>query len=144
MQLHVELHFNLHAASGTFFSIDPQQNGIFPAYQVSAEIETSYDLGYLEVETDVTSCSIDEAKQSAFNPAEIETSFDQGYIEIEELQDTRSFADNFVNITRPRTSTNPKTIKATKLRAEKKLLEVALQGGVKSDEILHQCLQTKV
>ena len=101
-------------------------------------------MGYIEVETDVTSsaCSINEAKHSAFNPAEIETSYDQGYIEIEE--DTRSFADNFVNITRPRTSTNPKTMKATKLRAEKKLLEAARQGGVKSDEILHQCLQTKV
>ena len=101
-------------------------------------------MGYLEVETDVTSSSINEGKHSAFSPAEIETSYDQGYIEIEELQDTRSFADSFVNITRPRTSTNPKTIKATKLRAEKKLLEAAMQGGVKSDAIFHQCLQTKV
>jgi hypothetical protein len=57
---------------------------------------------------------------------------------------TRTFADSFVKITKPRTSTNPKTMKATKRRAEKKLLLAAKLGGDNSDEVLHQCLQTKV
>ena len=53
---------------------------------------------------------------------------------------TRSFADMFMRITRPRSSTNPKTMTATKRRAERKLVEAAKLGGNRSDYLINQVL----
>ena len=56
----------------------------------------------------------------------------------------QELADSLVKKTRPRTSTNPKTIQATNLRAQKKLVAQARKGGEKTDVLTAAAVTFKV
>lgn len=56
----------------------------------------------------------------------------------------QELANSLVKMTKPRTSANPKTIQATKLRAQKKLVQAALEGGSNQDELTAAAVKFKV